>query len=168
MLFTTPSSIKVAKTFFIIIKIIGPINIPSTPINLKPVYMAINVKIGCVPMCLLTNLGSKNCLTVDIIISKTIIAIPNFKSPFNPEIIAHGTITVPEPKIGSASTNPINNAINNGNSILKFANFSIYKPTKEIIKETNIRVDSAFRYPPNVLVKSLICVPTLNPHLLGK
>ena len=73
MLFTTPSSIKVAKTFFIIIKIIGPINIPSTPINLKPVYMAINVKIGCVPMCLLTNLGSKNCLTVDIIISKTII-----------------------------------------------------------------------------------------------
>ena len=65
-------------------------------------------------MFLLTSLGSKNCLTIDIIINKVIIAIPNLKSPFNPDIIAHGIITVPEPRIGSASTNPINNAIRRG------------------------------------------------------
>ena len=76
-------------------------------------------------MCLLTNLGSKNCLITDIIINKITIAIPNFKSPFRAEIIAQGIITVPEPKIGKASTNPINRAINSGNSILNFANFNI-------------------------------------------
>ena len=46
------------------------------PINLKPVYIAIKVKIGCIPMFLLTNFGSNICLTMDIIISKIIIAIP--------------------------------------------------------------------------------------------
>ena len=32
--FTTPLSINVAKIFFRIIKIIGPINIPNIPMNL--------------------------------------------------------------------------------------------------------------------------------------
>ena len=91
-----------------------------------------------------------------MIANNTIIAIPNFKSPFKPEIIAQGTITVPEPKIGKASTKPINKAINNGNSMLKFANFNIDNPTKEIIKDTKISVASAFKYPPKVLVKSFI------------
>lgn len=48
--FTKPLSKKLEKTFFNIIKIIGPKNIPITPINLKPVYIAIIVKIGCIPM----------------------------------------------------------------------------------------------------------------------
>ena len=62
-------------------------------------------------MCLLTNLGSKNCLITDIIINKITIAIPNFKSPFRAEIIAQGIITVPEPSIGSASINEVIKAI---------------------------------------------------------
>ena len=93
----TPLSIKLANIFLIIIKTIGPNKSPITPVILKPVYIAISVKIGCTPIFLLTNLGSKNCLTIDIMINKTRIAIPNDKSPFNPEIIAHGTITVPDP-----------------------------------------------------------------------
>ncbi len=84
--------------FFKIIKTIGPINNPSTPVILKPVYIAINVNIGCIPILSLTILGSINCLTIRIIAYIIIIAIPNFKSPFNAEIIAQGTITVPEPK----------------------------------------------------------------------
>lgn len=76
------------------------------------------------------------------------------------EIIAQGIITVPEPKIGNASTKPINKAINNGNSMLKFANFNIDNPIKEIIKDTKISVASAFKYPPNVFVKSFMwCCP---------
>ena len=47
---TTPLSINVAKIFFRIIKIIGPITMPKIPINLKPVYIAIKVKIGCIPI----------------------------------------------------------------------------------------------------------------------
>ena len=134
-----------ANTFFIIIKIIGPNNKPSIPKNLNPVYIAINVNIGCTPMFLLTSLGSKNCLTTDIIISNTIIAIPKFKSPFNPAIIAQGTITVPEPNIGSASTKPINSAINNGYSIANPTNFKIYKPINETMNDTNISVACAFK-----------------------
>ena len=42
----TPLSINVANIFFKTINNIGPIIIPNTPINLKPVYMAISVKIG--------------------------------------------------------------------------------------------------------------------------
>ena len=79
------------------IRIIGPIRSPITPITLNPVYIAINVKIGCIPIFLLTNLGSNTCLAIDIIISKTIIAIPKFISPLIPLKIAHGIITVPEP-----------------------------------------------------------------------
>lgn len=94
----TPPSIKLAKIFLNIIKTIGPIKSPIIPINLNPVYIAINVNIGCTPIFLLTNLGSNICLEIDIIINKTIIAIPRFKSPLIAEIMAHGTITVPEPQ----------------------------------------------------------------------
>lgn len=138
------------KHFLLFIKAIGPINNPGIPINLNPVYIAINVKIGCVPMFLLTNFGSKNCLVIDIIINKIIIASPNFKSPLSPDIIAQGTITVPDPKIGNASTNPIKRAINKGNSILNFANFNIYNPTKDIKNDTNIMLLRLFKYPPNI------------------
>ena len=131
--------------FLKIISAIGPNNNPITPINLNPVYIAISVKIGCTPIFLLTNLGSKNCLTTDIIMNKTKIAIPNFKSPFNADKIAHGTITVPEPRIGSASTNPIPSAISNGNSIANPKNFSKYNPIIDIINETKISVASAFK-----------------------
>ena len=62
----------------------------------------------------LTILGSINCLVILIIIHNTIMLIPSVKSPFIPDIIAHGTIAVPEPNIGSASIKPIPNAINNG------------------------------------------------------
>ena len=79
------------------IRIIGPIRSPITPITLNPVYIAINVKIGCIPIFLLTNFGSNTCLAIDIIISKTIIAIPKFISQLIPLKIAHGIITVPEP-----------------------------------------------------------------------
>ena len=92
---------------------------------MNPVYIATNVKIGCTPIFLLTNFGSKNCLTIDIIIHKTKIAIPNFISPFKPHTIAHGTIAVPEPSIGKASTKAIAIAISNGNSIAKPKNFKI-------------------------------------------
>ena len=98
---------RVENIFFKIIKTIGPINSPNTPIALNPVYIAIKVKIGCIPICLLTILGSINCLTTDIMINKTIKAIANLISPLIAEIIDHGTITVPDPKIGRASTNPI-------------------------------------------------------------
>ena len=110
----TPLSIKLAKIFLNIIKTIGPIKSPSIPIILNPVYIAINVKIGCTPIFLLTNFGSKTCLDIDIIISKIIIAIHKFISPLIAQIIAQGIIKDPDPKIGNASTNPIANAISNG------------------------------------------------------
>ena len=90
-------------------------NIPITPKILKPVYIAIIVKIGCIPMFPLTILGSISCLVTLIIIRRIIIEIPSVNSPFNPEIIAQGIITVPDPSIGSASTNPIPRAIRRGN-----------------------------------------------------
>ena len=62
---------------------------------LKPVYIAISVNIGCIPICLLTTLGSISCLTVEIIVNKTIRAIANWISPLIAEITAQGTITVP-------------------------------------------------------------------------
>ena len=99
---------------FKIISTIGPTIIPNIPITLKPVYIAIRVKIGWIPILLLTNLGSRNCLTIHIIIHNDIIDIPKFRFPSRVEIIAQGIITVPEPSIGSASTNPIPNAINKG------------------------------------------------------
>ena len=100
--------------FFRIIKAIGPINKPITPDILNPVYIAINVNIGWIPMWLPTILGSINCLTTDIIIHSTNILIASLMSPLHAVIIAHGTITLPDPNIGSASTNPIPSAYSNG------------------------------------------------------
>ena len=96
------------------INIIGPNNIPNTPINLNPVYIAISVNIGCIPICPLTIFGYINCLTIDIIAHKIKIAIPSLISPEKAKNIAHGTITVPDPNIGRASTKPIIKAIING------------------------------------------------------
>jgi hypothetical protein len=73
----------------------------------------------------LTILGSINCLTTDIIIQSTIIDIPNLKSPFKPENIPHGIITVPEPNIGRASTNPIPIAIIRGKPTFNPAKYKI-------------------------------------------
>ena len=126
----TPLSIKFANIFLNIINTIGPINSPNIPKILNPVYIDINVNIGCTPIFLLTSFGSKICLTTVIIISNANIAIPSFISPFIAEMIAHGNITVPEPKIGNASTNPIASAISNGYFILNFVNSKMYNPNK--------------------------------------
>ncbi len=101
-------------------------------------------------MFLLTNLGSKNCLTILIIINKTMIAIPRLISPFKADIIAQGIIKLPEPKIGRLSTKPIASAISNGYLILKPQNCKIYKPNKDITKEIRISIICAFKYPPSV------------------
>lgn len=53
------------------------------------------MNIGCIPICLLTTLGSISCLTIEIIVNKTIRAIANWISPLIAEITAQGTITVP-------------------------------------------------------------------------
>ena len=143
--FATPLSIIVPNIFFKIISIIGPTNIPITPKNLKPVYIAINVNIGCIPICFDTTLGSINCLTTLIITSKTIMLIPKVKSPSQAQIIAHGIITVALPNIGSASTKPIPSAAINGNGTFRPTNLNIYSPTSEITNETNTKIASAFR-----------------------
>ena len=93
--------------FFNIMSIIGPKSNPQTPINLKPVYIAIKVKIGCIPILPLTIFGSINCLTMLIMHHKTKIPIANFRSPVNAKKPAQGSITVPEPNIGNASTKAI-------------------------------------------------------------
>ena len=98
ILLTIPSSIVFSNIFLRIIKTIGPISSPPRPINLKPVYIAIKVNIGCIPILLLTILGSINCLVIRIIAYKIINPIPNLISPFSPEITAQGTITLPDPK----------------------------------------------------------------------
>lgn len=98
MLFIIPFSILTLNMFFSIINTIGPANSPSSPIVLNPVYIAINVNIGCIPILLLTIFGSTSCLIISIVAYIIIIAIPNFKSPFSADITAHGTITVPEPQ----------------------------------------------------------------------
>ena len=123
-----------SKIFLRTINIIGPTKSPIIPINLKPVYIDINVNIGCIPILLLTILGSSNCLAINIITYNIISAIPNFISPFKPEITAQGTITVPEPKIGSASTNPMPNAARSGNSIGMPITFKKYNPNKNNYK----------------------------------
>ena len=98
ILLTIPSSIIVLNIFFSIIKTIGPINNPNNPVILNPVYIAIKVKIGCIPILLLTTLGSAICLVISIIIYKIINATPKLKLPLVADIIAHGIIIVPEPK----------------------------------------------------------------------
>ena len=94
--------------------------------------------------------------------------MPKFMSPLIAHIIAHGIITAPEPNIGRASTKPINNAISNGYLTLNPINSSIYSPIKETINDTSINVASAFKYPPNVFIKSLRCIVIFLTHILGK
>ena len=98
ILFTIPSSIIFAKIFLSIIKTIGPTSNPIIPINLNPVYIAINVKIGCIPILLLTILGSINCFVIKIMVYNIIKAIPKLKFPFILENSAQGRKIVPEPK----------------------------------------------------------------------
>ena len=93
--------------------------------NLNPVYIAAIVNLGCIPIFPLTIFGSINCLTTDMIIHKTIMDIPNVKSPFKPDNIHHGTIIVPEPKIGSASTKAIPIAVIKGKPTLSPAKYKI-------------------------------------------
>ena len=57
---TIPLSIIVSNTFCKIINTIGPINSPIIPENLNPVYIAINVNTGCIPILFPTTLGSNN------------------------------------------------------------------------------------------------------------
>ena len=114
IVFTIPLSKLFSKIFFKIISTIGPISIPIIPINLNPVYIAIKVKIGCIPILLLTIFGSKNCLNAITKIYNPKIEKPTDFSLFRNRIILQGIITVPAPNIGKASTNPINNAIISG------------------------------------------------------
>ena len=62
-----PFSMLTLNMFFNIIKMIGPIKSPKMPIILKPVYIAIKVKIGCIPIFPLTILGSSSCLATKTI-----------------------------------------------------------------------------------------------------
>lgn len=149
--FTNPLSILFSKIFFNTISIIGPTNNPNTPQNLNPVYIATSVNIGWTPNCPLTIFGSIICLITDIINHNTNIAIPNVRSPLQADIIAQGTITVPEPSIGNASINPIPNAARSGYFILKPTQLYIYNPIKEIMNDTSINIAWAFKYPPNDL-----------------
>ena len=97
------------------------------------------------PIWPLTILGSISCLTISIIANITIIAIPSVKSPFNADIIAHGTITVPDPSIGKASTKPIPNALKNGYGTLRPINFKMYRPISTMKNEIIISIASAFK-----------------------
>ena len=45
-----PLSIILENIFFSIIRIIGPSKVPKIPIVLNPVYIAIRVNIGCIPI----------------------------------------------------------------------------------------------------------------------
>ena len=93
-----PLSIEFAKTFFNIIKIIVPAKSPINPKNLKPVYIAIKVKIGCIPILLLTILGSKNCFARSVKIYNPKSNEPSEILLFINDIIAHGISIVPLPK----------------------------------------------------------------------
>ena len=57
IVFIIPPSKNFENIFFNIIKTIGPINIPKTPINLNPVYIATIVNIGCIPILPTYNFG---------------------------------------------------------------------------------------------------------------
>ena len=105
----------------------GPSNNPNIPINLKPVYIAINVKIGWIPICPDTIRGSINCLTALIINNNISSKTPSLISPLNDAITAHGIITVAEPKIGNASTKPIPKAAISGYPTFKPIILKIYK-----------------------------------------
>ncbi len=133
-------------------------NNPITPDTLYPVYIAISVNIGCMPIWIPTIFGSTNCLTIDIIIHSTKMLTPSLTSPLHADIIAHGTITVPEPNIGRASTNPIANAYNKGYFTSSPAILKAYSPISDITKEISISVASAFRYFPNTFTSSFKCL----------
>lgn len=60
--------------------------------------MAINVKIGCVPIFLLTSFGSSICLTIIVTIYKPTKTNANEILLSSHENTAHGIITVPEPQ----------------------------------------------------------------------
>ena len=79
-------------------------------------------------------------------------------SPLHAEIIAHGTITLPEPKIGSASTKPIPNAYSNGYFTFNPAILKIYSPITEIINDIRISNACAFRYLPSAVIISFRCL----------
>ena len=131
--------------FLRIIKIIGPKNRPSNPITLKPVYIAIRVKIGCIPILLLTSFGSSICLNTN---DKTYKPTNSKESEILPSIkenIAQGIITVPEPTIGRASTKAIPKAQRRGYCIFKPVNFPIYNPIKIIKNDIAISITSAFK-----------------------
>lgn len=53
------------------------------------------------------------------------IDIPNFKSPFKPDKIPHGIITVPEPRIGKASTKAMPIAMIKGKPTFNPAKYKI-------------------------------------------
>ncbi len=86
------------KIFLRIIKIIGPASSPKSPKNLNPVYIAIKVKIGCIPILLLTIFGSINCFASSVKTYNPKSAEPSEISEFMKEINAHGISTVPLPK----------------------------------------------------------------------
>ena len=115
------------------------------PINLNPVYIAIKVKIGCIPILLLTSFGSTICLTTNVKIYKPINNKASEILPSKKENIAQGIITVPEPTIGRASTNAIPNAPSNGYSIFSPAKFPIYNPISTMKKDIPISITSAFK-----------------------
>ena len=140
-----PSSIIGEYISFKIKSTIGPSIIPITPIVLYPVYIAIKVKIGCIPICLLTNFGSNKFLTTPITDHNAIIKKPSKISPFKASIIAQGTITAPEPTIGSASTKAIPRAVINGYGTFNLHNLKITSPTREIANEINIKIAYAFK-----------------------
>ena len=81
---------------------------------------------------------------MDIKIHKDKTHIASVISPLQAEIIAHGIITLPDPKIGSASTKAIPKAYNNGYAIFNPANLKMYNPIKDIINDTNTSTASAF------------------------
>ena len=141
----TPLSSMFPNRFFKMIRAIGPINNPIIPDTLKPVYIAINVNIGWIPMWFPTILGSINCLTIDIKIHNDKIHIAKDMSPLQAEIIDHGIITLPEPNIGNASTKAMPSAYNNGYAMFNPKNLKIYNPIKDIINDINTSTASAFK-----------------------
>lgn len=148
-------------------RIIGPMINPIIPLILKPTYIAINVYSGCIPNWDDTIRGSKNCLIKEITSNSMSMAIPNVTSPDIIVIIPHGSITVPEPNMGSKSTNPIPSDIRNGDSIFIPTALKIYKAISTIMKEININISSAFRYLPRTCTTLLNWLFAFFSHFFG-
>ena len=94
--------------------------------------------------------------------------MPRVKSPLHAAIIAHGIITVAEPKIGRASTKPIPKAASRGYSTFNPANLKIYSPIRQTKNETPTKINSAFNRRPNDLLISRMCFPIFFTHNGGK